>query len=81
MRKQKGLDGKPLYAAGESAIACAQLEMEAVFLLCAHAAKLHSHHALVRATLESVALRMGYPSLRYYTKYHMDNLVFLWYIT
>ncbi len=64
--------------AGETAVACAQLELHALFQLCVHAAKLPAHHVLVKATLRSVAARMGYPTLPAYIHYHMVPLVFLW---
>lgn len=66
-------------SAGESAVSCERLELDALFLLCAHAALLQIHQALVKATLHSVAARTGYPSLAAYINYHMVPLVFLWY--
>lgn len=64
--------------AGETAVACDALELEALHLLCAHAADVQRQRPLVLAVLRSAAARLGYPGLPAYMAYHMTSLVFTW---
>lgn len=61
-------------------MASGALEVEAIFLLCAHAAKFPQHQSLVQAVLLHIGQRLGYSSLPAYMSNHMTHLVFLWYV-
>lgn len=50
-------------AAGETAAVCSPLELDALWILCGHAARCPAHRTLVRAQLEALAHRLSYPSL------------------
>lgn len=55
-----------LMTAGETAAVCSPLELDALWILCGHAARCPAHRPLVRAQLETLAHRLGYPSLPQY---------------
>lgn len=52
--------------------------MEALGLLCGHAAIHPVHKQLVAATLTDVARHLGYPALHDYCSYHMLCLLDHW---
>jgi hypothetical protein len=59
-------------------VACDALELEALHLLCAHAADVQRQRPLVLAVLRTAAARLAYPGLPAYIAYHMTSLVFAW---
>ena len=59
-------------------MACDATELDALVLLCAHAADMEAQRPQVLATLQDVAARLGYPSLPAYLSYHMVKFVFAW---
>ncbi|BDA48015.1 Serine-protein kinase ATM [Coccomyxa sp. Obi] len=77
-RSGEHMETSALFVA-ESAIACGALEVEALFLLCAHAAKHPQQQPLVQALLQCIGQRLGYASLPAYISNHMVQLVFLWF--
>lgn len=63
---------------GETAAVCSPLELDALWLLCGHGARCAAHRPLVRAQLETLAQRLGYPSLPRYLDCVAVPLVDAW---
>ena len=68
----------PAGTAGESAAACADVELQCCYLLCTHAAMRPHELPLVGATLDWVAARLGYPDRHAYVAWHQRVLLYHW---
>ena len=68
-----------MWSAGESAAACAQVELHCYYLLCGHVAGAPGDLPLVAATLDWLAARLGYPHRHAYAAWHQRALLYHWF--